>query len=166
MEALFKFCPLCNYSLRRVQIDGRKRLICQECGWINYKNPLPVTACVAVNREGKVLIAKRNLEPGMNKWALPGGFIELNETPQDACLRELKEETGIKGKITGLIGVYVQKTKEYGNLIVLGYKVRTFNESIIISNEVKEAKFINWENLPQIPFLTHRKMIAEVFENR
>ncbi|MDP8233814.1 MAG: NUDIX hydrolase [Candidatus Saelkia tenebricola] len=166
MEVLFKFCPLCRYSLHNIQVDGRERLVCQKCGWINYRNPLPVTACVAVNREGKVLIAKRNLEPGMNKWALPGGFVELDETPQDACLRELKEETGIGGEITSLIGVYVQKTKEYGNLIVLGYAVKAFRGNIIINNEVKEAKFINWEDLPHIPFLTHRKMIAEVFKNR
>jgi len=51
-----------------------------------------VAVCVVKNREGKILVAKRNFKPGVNKWAFPGGFIESGETPEIACLRELEEE--------------------------------------------------------------------------
>ena len=119
----FKFCPFCRYYLRRKQVDGYKRLVCRKCGWIYYGNPLPVVACVTIDNEGKILIVKRNLSPGINKWALPGGFIESNETPEIACLRELEEETGLRGEIKRLIGVYIQKTREYGSLLVIGYEV-------------------------------------------
>ncbi|KPJ68879.1 hypothetical protein AMJ44_05160 [candidate division WOR-1 bacterium DG_54_3] len=158
----FKFCPLCKYPLRHGKVDGRKRLFCQRCGWVNYENPLPVVACAAVNDEGKILIAKRNLEPGKNSWALPGGFVEQDETPEDTCLRELKEETGIDGEITKLIGVYIQRTRKYGSLLVIGYLVDVLHENISINSEVKEAKFVSKRDIPYIPFLTHRKMIEEV----
>lgn len=162
MQRTFKFCPLCKHPLRRARVDGRKRLFCPGCGWVHYENPAPVAACAAINKEGKILIAKRNLEPGKNRWALPGGFVERDETPEDTCLRELKEETGIDGEITRLIGVYIQRTRKYGSLLVIGYVVGVLHENISISNEVKEAKFVNQRDIPYIPFLTHRKIIKEV----
>ncbi|MCK5450801.1 MAG: NUDIX hydrolase [Candidatus Omnitrophica bacterium] len=164
MGNTFKFCPLCKYSLRRNKVDGRERSICRKCGWIDYKNPLPVVVCAAINDRGKILITKRNLEPGYNKWALPGGFVETKETPEKACLRELKEETGVKGQINRLTGVYVQKTKEYGSILIIGYVVRASDESIFLNGELKEAIFVNREDIPHIPFLTHRKIIEEAYK--
>ena len=86
----FEFCPLCRFYLCREQIDGRQRLVCQKCGWVYYDNPLPVAACVTIDKEAKILVVKRNLKPGINKWVLPGGFVESSEAPETACLRELE----------------------------------------------------------------------------
>ena len=158
----FKLCPLCGCSLRKKPVDDRKRLVCQKCGWVYYKNPLPVAVCAAKNKEGKILIVKRNLKPGINKWALPGGFVESDESPEIACLRELEEETGLKGKIKRLIGVYMQNTKEYGSLLVMGYEVIVFGGSLSLNNEVKDAKFFNKKDLPAIPFSSHRKIIEKI----
>lgn len=159
MVRRFKFCPLCRYYLRRTRIDGRRRLVCQKCGWIYYGNPLPVMACVAKNKEGKILIVKRNLNPGRNRWALPGGFVESGEAPEIACLRELKEETGLKGKIKRLIGVYFQETREYGSLLVIGYEVGISKCNLSLNSELKDAKFSSKKALPIIPFSSHREII-------
>jgi ADP-ribose pyrophosphatase YjhB (NUDIX family) len=148
--------------LRRKQIDGHKRLACQKCGWIYYENPLPVAVCVAIDKKGKILIAKRNLKPGINKWALPGGFVESNETPEIACLRELEEETGLKGKIKRLIGVYVQKTREYGSFLIMGYEVKISRGSLSLNNELKDARFFDKKNLPAIPFSSHREILKQM----
>ena len=158
----FKFCPLCRYYLRRELVDGHKRLVCQKCGWIHYKNPLPVAVCAAKNKKGKILVVKRNLKPGVNKWALPEGFVESNEAPEIACLRELEEETGLKGKIRRLLGLYIQKTKEYGSLLVIGYEVVTSRDSLSLNNELKDAGFFSKKDLPAIPFSSHRKMIEKI----
>jgi len=164
MKSTFKFCPLCKDRLQRVRINDRMRLVCQKCGWVNYKNPLPVAVCVAINDRGEILITKRNLEPGYNKWALPGGFMEVNETSEKACLRELEEETGVKGEVTRLIGVYGQKSKKYGSILIIGYVVRVLKECISLSDELKEAVFVNRQDIPYIPFLSHRKMIEEALK--
>ena len=159
---MFRFCPLCGHYFRRKQIDGRKRSVCQKCGWIYYKNPSPVVVCAAKTEGGKILIAKRNLKPGKNKWALPGGFIESGETPKVACLRELEEETGLKGKIKRLVGVYSQKTRYYGSLLVIGYEVSISKDDLLLNSELKEAKFFSKEDLPVIPFSSHRKIIKRI----
>lgn len=166
MKEKYKFCPLCGHRLTFGNIEGRGRLFCRQCRWVSYKNPLPVTACAAKNRAGQILLTKRNIEPAINKWALPGGFIESEENPEKACLRELIEETGATGKIKRLIGVYLHKTKKYGPLLVIGYEVELFKDVISVGSEVKEAKFVSRKTLPYIPFVSHRKIIEEVFKNR
>jgi ADP-ribose pyrophosphatase YjhB (NUDIX family) len=162
----FKFCPLCKYPLIFSQLDNCKRLVCKKCGWIKYNNPIPVAICVAMNKKNEILITKRNFEPGKNKWALPGGFIEFSENPEQACLRELKEETNLDGKIIKLIGNYIQRTKKYGYLLVIGYAVMILKEEIIVNKELKEAKFINIKKIPYIPFSTHREIIDNVYKNK
>ena len=161
MKNKFEFCPICRCELCKVQVDGKKRLVCQKCGWIRYENPLPVAVCVVKDGKDRILIAKRNLKPGINKWALPGGFIESGESSEDACLRELQEETGLKGKIERLIGVYAQKSKYYGSLLVIGYEVSVPKNTLLLNYELKEARFSAKEDLPDITFLSHRKMIED-----
>ena len=165
MRNTFKFCPMCKHKLCSVHVDDRKRSICQKCGWIYYENPLPVAVCVAKDRKDRILIAKRNIKPCINKWALPGGFIESGETSEEACLRELQEETGLKGEIKRLIGVYIQKSKYYGAHLVIGYEVSVSKITLSLNNELKVAKFFTKETFPHIPFLSHRKMIED-FLNR
>jgi ADP-ribose pyrophosphatase YjhB (NUDIX family) len=122
-----------------------------------------VVVCAAKDKEGKILIVKRNLKPGINKWSLPGGFVELDETPGFACLRELEEETGIKAKIKRLIGIYFQKSREYGSLLVIGYEVNISKYILSLNKELKDAKFFSKKDLPTIPFSSHRRIIEEVF---
>ena len=160
----FKFCPLCRYYLRRKQVSGRKRLVCQKCGWIYYGNPLPVAVCAVRDAEDRILVARRNFKPGINKWALPGGFVESNEAPEIACLRELQEETGIKGEIKRLIGVYVQRVKEYGSLLVIGYEVSVSEYNLLLNSELRDARFLSRKDLPVIPFPSHRRIIEMVYE--
>jgi len=101
---------------------------------------------------------KRGHEPGMGKWALPSGFIEIYETPEKACLRELREETGLKGEIVRLVGVYSQKSLLYRNVLIIGYEVEA-RGNLSPGSDSLEAEFFPLGNLPDIPFSSHKKII-------
>ncbi|HID93359.1 MAG TPA: NUDIX hydrolase, partial [bacterium (Candidatus Stahlbacteria)] len=133
-----KYCPKCGHSLITTNIENRKRLTCPECGWINYKNPIPCVAALVRNQDDKILLVKRGVSPSKGSWCLPTGFMEIEETPEKACLRELKEETGLRGSILGLIGVYTQRTKIYRNILVIAYEVKAEGEPQA-GSDTKEA---------------------------
>lgn len=76
------------------------------------KTPLLTVDCVVLNPRGEVLLIERKNEPFRGHFALPGGFVDIGETVEDACRRELMEETGVKaGKLT-LVGVYSDPNRD------------------------------------------------------
>jgi 8-oxo-dGTP diphosphatase len=68
--------------------------------------PALTVDCVVVDGEGRLLLIRRGNPPFKGKYALPGGFVDVGETVEDACRRELMEETGVKAGRLTLIGVY------------------------------------------------------------
>jgi ADP-ribose pyrophosphatase YjhB (NUDIX family) len=59
---------------------------------------------VVVGDDGRVLLARRAIDPGAGLWDLPGGFCEPDETPDVAAVRELREEAGVEIELTGFLG--------------------------------------------------------------
>ena len=70
------------------------------------RTPALTVDCVAIDGEGRLLLIRRKNPPYAGKYALPGGFVDVGETVEDACRRELMEETGIKADRLELIGIY------------------------------------------------------------
>lgn len=121
----YRFCPLCGHNLRAGFLVDRERSYCPACGYVRYENPLPSVAAIA-QLDGHIVIIKRSVDPGKGLWTLPAGFIEVAETPQQACLRELNEETGMKGTVIGLIDAYHELADVYGDILNLIYYVELF----------------------------------------
>jgi 8-oxo-dGTP diphosphatase len=162
----YKYCPVCGHGLAESKEENHLRLICKQCGWVHYFNPLPSVAAFIYDENGRVLLVKRGVAPGRGKWALPTGFIEQDETTEDAVVRELEEETGIKGKVDGLIGVYVEKTKLYGSVILVGYKMQCLSGRLKPGDDATQAKMFSSRKLPKIPFCSHRAIIADALNHR
>ena len=70
------------------------------------KTPLLTVDCVVFDARNRVLFIRRKNPPFAGSYALPGGFVDIGETVEDACRRELAEETGVKVKTIRLINVY------------------------------------------------------------
>ncbi len=153
---------MCASVLQRDDIEGRSRLNCPKCKWINYRNPLPVIACLVTNKAGELLLIKRDLEPCKGKWALPGGFMEVDESLPEAGVRELSEETGLKGKPGRLIGAHTQESQMYGAVLMVGIEFIVEDEKIVPGDDASDAKFFPHKDLPEIPFISHRKLIEEL----
>ncbi len=90
------FCSDCGskVSLQAVAGDDRQRFVCDGCGKTHYQNPNVLVATYVCVGES-ILWIKRGTAPAAGKWAMPGGYMENDETPEAAASRELREETGI-----------------------------------------------------------------------
>jgi len=88
-----KYCSNCGGSVSRKipHDDNRERAVCDDCGHVHYRNPLIVVGCVA-ERNGRVLLCKRAIEPRYGYWTVPAGFMELGETVAGGAARETLEE--------------------------------------------------------------------------
>ncbi|MDA0878483.1 MAG: NUDIX hydrolase [archaeon] len=107
---------------------GRERMaLCDRCQ--GYRNPsLAVDACV--RRGDEVLLIQRRHPPNAGAWGCPGGFVDDGETTEDACLRELKEETGILGCDPRLLMVMSEPDRdERKHVVSIVYEVTMVDES-------------------------------------
>lgn len=157
----YKFCPFCRSKLLKTKLHGNSRLFCRKCGWMHYANPLPSAVAFVRNENNEILLIKRGVAPGKGKWALPSGFIEQNELPEHAVIRELKEETNIKGAVNSLIGVYTEPTTVYGNVLLIAYDVKIIGGRIKPGSDTMAAKFYFADRLPKITFGSHRIIIKD-----
>ena len=156
-----RFCPSCKTKLSSRKIEGIRRQSCPKCGWVHYANPLPSAVAFVYKDDRELLLVKRGVEPGSGKWALPSGFVEANEIPEETALRELKEETCVKGTINGLIGVYTEPTKIHGNVLLIAYDIRYNSGKPFAGTDSIDAKFFPIKKFPRIPFASHRAIIRD-----
>lgn len=148
----FKYCPYCKTELQRKLIEGRVRAYCPKCGFVHYINPLPSSGAIAYNEENKIILIKRGREPAKGIWAPPSGFIEAGEDPDTACLRELKEESGVEGKVTDLIGVYRNNSGVYGDVLIIMYLVKITGGSPVAGDDADDVGYFDFSEIPDFPF--------------
>jgi ADP-ribose pyrophosphatase YjhB (NUDIX family) len=100
------FCSNCGAKLqfRIPPGDHLPRHVCDACGTIHYQNPKLIVGCVP-EHEGRILLCKRAIEPRKGYWTVPAGFMENNETLQQAAARESYEEALAKVEIGSLLTV-------------------------------------------------------------
>ena len=84
------------------------RLSCPACGHIAYVNPRLVVTTLPITDAGEVVLLRRGIEPGRGAWAQPGGFLEVDETVNQAAIRETWEETGLLVEPGEIVGLYTR----------------------------------------------------------
>jgi ADP-ribose pyrophosphatase YjhB (NUDIX family) len=119
---------------------------------------------VVLDRDS-VLLVKRDVEPHKGEWCLPGGFMELDETPEESCLRELKEETNLEGINPVLQGVYLSENPLYTSVALIGYYIQNVNGKLKAGDDSSDAKFFRFDNLPKLAFKSHQKLLKETMKN-
>jgi ADP-ribose pyrophosphatase YjhB (NUDIX family) len=133
------------------QEAGVDREYCEPCNQFFYDNPIPVASNIVL-KERELLLVKRKLEPGKGLWCLPMGFAETGETIEDAALRELKEEAGISGKITGFVNVESGLSKTYGDLLFLTFETEWMEGELQPGDDAQKAMFFPFDGLPELAF--------------
>jgi 8-oxo-dGTP diphosphatase len=156
-------CHFCGNPLTEKASDGRLRLFCPSCDQPIYENPIPATCLIVPDGHEKILLVKRSVEPKSGLWCLPGGFIELGETPEKAALRELHEETSLRGKIDRLLGVTTNTSLQYHTVLMIGYLVKDAVGTPRADDDASDLAFFSKDAFPEIAFDSHRRFIRIYF---
>jgi len=85
--------------------------------------------------------------------------MELDETPEHAALRELTEETGLKGKIDMLLGVSTNPSAQYHTVLMVGFLVKSYSGNLTAGDDANDVKFFRFDELPDIAFKSHASFI-------
>lgn len=130
------------------------------------KTPPLAADCVVFDRAGRLLLIKRGHPPFKGRYALPGGFVEVGETVEEAALRELKEETGIEGRIAGLVGVYSDPKRDpRGHTVSCAFLVRPRTAKATGGDDAAAAESVeNWREL-RLAF-DHEMILADALKLR
>ncbi|HEX7344025.1 MAG TPA: NUDIX hydrolase [bacterium] len=165
IESIYKFCPICAGPLKREIVENIWRLRCQTCGEIHYENPKPSVALLVRNERGELLLVKRNVDPGAGRWCLPGGFIEMGESAQDAARRELHEETGLEGELIRVVDAASKLNGYYGDVVVIAFEARVTGGELKPGDDASDVRYFATDQLPDIAFGSHEKFIRTLLDS-
>ena len=157
-----KYCPQCAGLLAGRTVDGVMRPVCSECGRIVYHDPKVATAMILSDGE-RVLLVRRGTEPGLGLWSLPGGYVDRGEVVEEAAVREVWEETGVRTEVTELVGVFSEKRSPVVLVVYAGVITKGQPSA---RDEVMDVDFFAPGEMPPLAFERDRDIVAGWLANR
>ncbi len=124
--------------------DTHERLVCAECGYVQYDNPKIVVGAVCAY-EDRLLLCRRAINPRKGFWVFPAGYLELNEAVESGAAREVREESGAHAALDGLLAVYTIPRISQVQII---YRAHLTIPDLAPGPETIEARLFRWEEVP------------------
>ncbi len=152
------YCPVCATPLESQRRFGVHRPSCPACGYVHFDDP-KVAAITLIERDGRVLLTRRAMDPVRGRWTLPGGFVDGDEDPREAAVRECREEMGLEVEITGLFDVCYGKAHMDGASIVIVYAGRLVGGEMTARDDVDAVAFYGPDELPELAFPSTREIL-------
>lgn len=161
-----KFCSECGKTVvhRIPEGDNLPRFICDHCDIIHYQNPKLVVGCLPVWNE-QILLCKRAIEPSYGLWTLPAGFMENQESLEEAALRESREEANANLDIQNIYSVI---SLPHINQIYVLYRTKLLDLDFYAGPESLDVQLFNEADIPwgQLAFKTIERTLKQYFEDR
>ena len=143
-----KFCSGCASVLEIQDVEGHQRPVCPNCGRVVYHDPKIAATCI-VERQGGVLMIKRDNQVGFGLWSMPGGYVDRGEVVEEAEAREVLEETGLQVEVKNLVGLF----SEAGHpVIVVAFAAVETGGRLAAGPEAQDVGFFPLDGLPEMAF--------------
>lgn len=139
-------CPRCAAPLENDGAEAR----CPACGSTYYANSAPCVSALVEDGDGRLLLARRAVEPFVGLWDCPGGFLEEREHPLDGLRRELLEETGLAAGPARFVGIWMDRYGEAAEAVAtlnIYWAVRVDGEPVA-ADDVAELRWFAPDALP------------------
>jgi len=165
------FCPRCAAPLveKIPDLDSRPRRVCSKCAFVVYVNPR-IAAGTAPVRDGRVALIRRGIEPSRGLWSWPCGYVEIDETLEDAALRETREESGLVVRLGKLLGPYSYPVKASDGhtpttgLVVVSYLTESVEGELVAGDDAADAAWFDLDKIPwtDLAFDSSRRALLDL----
>jgi len=142
---IYNFCSKCGQPLDK----SGKFPYCPTCDITYYRNAKPCAGIFPL-KDGKVLLAKRGVEPYKGQFDTIGGFLNENELPTDGAVREALEETGLTVEVTDQLGVYLDRYGDDGDYTLCTFFIGRILDGIMEAQD--DVAALEWRSLDDLPW--------------
>lgn len=164
-ERVANFCPRCGHALEWRERFDRQRPVCPGCNLTVFFEPK--VAVVAFITDGdRVLLIQRANPPAQGLWALPAGFVDCDEDPKVAVVREACEETGLVVEVDALLDVLHRPDPDGLADIVIAYHCHVTGGALCAADDADDARWFARDALPQVGLTTTQQVIEAWAETR
>lgn len=156
----FWFCPKCGGKLAYQWKGDRKRLVCGECRFIMYENPIVGVAAI-VFKDERILLSRRSptaTYPGL--WCIPCGYVEYDEDVQAAIKREFYEETGLRIELDGVFTAQSNRHNPAAHTVGIWFRAHITGGGMRPGDDIDAVEYFPLDAAPQLAFPTDAKVIA------
>ena len=131
---------------------------CPHCGRFANRG---VSIDAVIIKKNKILLIQRGVEPNKGYWGTPGGYVDWDESVEDAVKREVKEETNLEAVKLQLVGVYSSPERHPKQVINIVYLVEVAEGEIRCGDDAADISWYSLDSLPELMALDHKKNIED-----
>jgi 8-oxo-dGTP diphosphatase len=156
----FWFCPKCGGKLEYRRAGGRSRLVCADCSYIMYENPIVGVAAIVLSGD-RILLGRRAADatyPGL--WCIPCGYVEYDEDVRDAIIREFHEETGLDIELEEVFTVLSNWHNPQVHTVGVWFRARAVGGTIRPGDDIDTVDYFPLAAPPPLAFPTDARVIG------
>lgn len=150
----YNFCPKCGGKLQYRQVNERHRLVCNDCAFTMYENPIVGVAAI-VRQDDAILLGRRAASasyPGL--WCIPCGYVEYDEDIRDAVRREFQEETGLviePGKVYAVLSNFHNPAV---HTVGVWFEAKVVGGVLCPGDDLDQVAYFSLDSVPDLAFPT------------
>jgi 8-oxo-dGTP diphosphatase len=149
----FSFCPKCGGSLELTALKDRERLVCDQCHYVMYENPVVGVAVILQTADHRILLGRRAQHSTYSGlWCIPCGYVEYDEDVREAARREFLEETGLEVELGPVFTVLSNFHNPETQTVGIWFQAEIAGGFLQAGDDLDMVRWVSLDDFPPLAF--------------